>query len=412
MGQSQMSPTSANTIENPTVTRLASIDIFRGLTMMVMIFVNDLDGVHGLPWWTHHADENIDVMTYVDMVFPFFLFIIGLSIPIAIRQRLKKNASMPSLWLHVLVRAVSLVGLGLILANAEEGSAVLMGFSANLWAVLALTGATLFLSVHTGNGRHKKLHLWLRTGGLALVAAMFILFRRRTEDGDVAWINASYLEILGLLGCTYFAVSVLYIPTRRWLLAPLAWFVALVTFSALCAAKWITFPYHLPLYFWPFGDGTMSFVAMAGVVTSKIFIGTHRWQTLRNKIAIGVAFGVLALIAGWFLTPLGISKIRDTPTWGLYSVGAAVLIFTALYWLCDVKMKTTWAFFVRPAGANTLLTYLLPDFYYFVAGLIGFSYFSEHLNSGWHGVLRSAIFTALVLALAAIFTRKKIRLQL
>src|SRR5580658_10272206 len=80
--------------------RLASIDIFRGLTMVVMIFVNDLDSVRGLPWWTHHAPAMVNVMTYVDMVFPFFLFAVGLSLPLAIKARLKKNPSELALWLH------------------------------------------------------------------------------------------------------------------------------------------------------------------------------------------------------------------------------------------------------------------------------------------------------------------------
>ena len=53
--------------------RIISIDIFRGLTMAVMIFVNDLSSVRGLPWWTYHAPARVDVMTYVDMVFPFFV---------------------------------------------------------------------------------------------------------------------------------------------------------------------------------------------------------------------------------------------------------------------------------------------------------------------------------------------------
>jgi len=83
--------------------RLASIDIFRGLTMVVMIFVNDLASVRGLPWWNYHMKATIDAMTYVDMVYPFFLFIVGLSIPLAIRQRMKKNPSLPSLCLHAFI---------------------------------------------------------------------------------------------------------------------------------------------------------------------------------------------------------------------------------------------------------------------------------------------------------------------
>ena len=109
--------------------RLASIDIFRGLTMVVMIFVNELSGVHGLPWWTYHAPAKVDAMTYVDMVYPFFLFAVGLSMPLAIKARLKKNASLVALWLHVVLRSAGLIVLGLILANAERGDPARMGLN-------------------------------------------------------------------------------------------------------------------------------------------------------------------------------------------------------------------------------------------------------------------------------------------
>jgi heparan-alpha-glucosaminide N-acetyltransferase len=393
-------------------TRLASIDIFRGLTMVVMIFVNDLASVRGLPWWTHHMKANVDAMTYVDMVFPFFLFIVGLSLPLAIRQRWKKRPSVPALWGHVVIRSVSLVVLGLILANAEGGAKALMGINTNLWAILALLGAALFLSVYDEQGRHAKLHFWLRVFGLALVVAMFAIFRRVAPDGRVAWIDVSYVEILGLIGFSYLAVSILYIPTRRWLWAPLAWFVVLVALNVLCAAKWITFEQRVSLFLWPFGNGAMPCITMAGVVTSVIFLGEHRWRTLRQRIFLGVGFGISTMVAGWLLTPLGISKIRATPTWSLYSVGAAVLVFTALYWVCDVKKKTGWAFFARPAGANTLLTYLLPDFYYFIVSWVGFSYFEAHFNHGWPGVVRSVVFTGFILVVAAILTRLRVRLRL
>src|ERR1700689_2361356 len=124
--------------------RVASIDIFRGLTVLVMIFVNDLSSVHGLPWWTYHAHAEQDAMTYVDMVFPFFLFIVGMSMPLAVSQRLKKNSSLASLWLHVLSRSAGLVVLGLILANAEKGDPARMGLNPNAWALLGLAGGVLF----------------------------------------------------------------------------------------------------------------------------------------------------------------------------------------------------------------------------------------------------------------------------
>ena len=57
-------------------TRLLSIDVLRGLTILVMMFVNDLEGVRGAPAWMKHVQPSTaDGMTFVDVVFPAFLFI-------------------------------------------------------------------------------------------------------------------------------------------------------------------------------------------------------------------------------------------------------------------------------------------------------------------------------------------------
>ncbi|MBB5342958.1 DUF5009 domain-containing protein [Tunturibacter empetritectus] len=411
-----------STIELPLTTatssarasRVASIDIFRGLTMTLMIFVNELAEVKGLPWWNYHAPAKVDAMTYVDMVFPAFLFILGMTIPIALEHRIRKNPSLPALWLHVILRTIALIVLGLILANAELGSRSLMGIDPMLWTILALIGAVLYWNVYNRSERHKTLFRILRFSGLALMIAMFVIFRRAMPDGHAAWISTSYPEILGLLGYTYLAVSILYIATRRWRWAPLAWFIAMTALCIASTAKWIPFPGHTPLYLWPFGNGAMASIALAGVVTSGIFVDSRglRSTTLRQKSIAAISFGSITLLGGWLLTPLGISKIRATPTWCLYSIGCSVLLFTLLYWVCDIKRAVRWAAFTRPAGENTLLTYLLPDFYFFIASACGFTYFAAHANSGFAGVLRCLIFTALILALASLLTKWKLRLQI
>ncbi|MGD0913210.1 MAG: DUF5009 domain-containing protein, partial [Terracidiphilus sp.] len=249
-------------VERQSATRLASIDIFRGLTMTLMIYVNEQSGVSGLPWWNYHMKANIDAMTYVDMVFPFFLFIVGLSLPIAIASRLRRNPSLPALWGHVALRTASLMVLGLILANADDGDASQMIIRPAVWAILALLGAALFLndygkSSRDSANRYARLFTGLRIFGLVLVVAMFAIFRHTPIDGQATWIQIGYPEILGLIGYTYFAVAILYIPTRRWLWAPLAWFVALMAFNALTTARWITFDRHLPYYLFPFSNGAM-----------------------------------------------------------------------------------------------------------------------------------------------------------
>jgi predicted acyltransferase len=399
-----------DSLQKASSTRIVSIDIFRGLTMAVMIFVNELADVHGLPRWTYHMPAKVDAMTYVDMVYPFFLFIVGLSLPLAVRHRLKKDSSVLALWMHIIVRSFSLVVLGLILANAEKGNRALMHLNPNAWAVLALLGGVLFWNLYPGLDSRSAIVRTLRTVGLVLMVAMFAIFRRTMHTGQVAWIDPSYPEILGLIGFTYFAVSLLYIPFRRWLWAPLGSFIILVAFNCACVAKLI--PFHWPIYFWPFDNGAMASLTMAGIVVSTIFLGQHRWQTHRQKTILAVIFGVACLVAGWLLTPLGISKIRATPTWALYCVGAATLCFALLHWICDVKKRSRWAGFVHSAGSNTLMTYLLPDFYAFLLPLLGLVYIEAHFSSGWPGVVKSVVFTGFILAVSAVLTRLKVRMQL
>jgi predicted acyltransferase len=391
--------------------RVVSIDIFRGLTMAVMIFVNQLSSVQDLPWWTYHAHAQENVMTYVDMVFPFFLFIVGMSMPLSIAQRLKRNASLSALWLHVLLRVLWLLVLGLILANAERCAPARMPISGSTWAVLALLCAGLYLNVYPKSDRFPAYSRVLRFTGLFGVIALLAIFRRITPDGRTAWIDFSYPEILGLIAISYLAVAILYIPTRRWVWMPPVWFILLVSLCVFTTAKIVVIPHRISLYIWPFGNGAMACIIMAGVITSSIFISAGSRHAPRRVMAIAACFGLLMLAAGRVLTPLGISKIRATPTWSLYCIGAAVLMFAVLYWVCDIKQWTGWAFFVRPAGENTLTTYLVPDLWFFLSISLGITFLDTHLVAGWPGVAKTFAFTFVILGVAWALTKSKVRLQ-
>ena len=246
--------------------RVVSIDIFRGLTIAVMIFVNELAEVRGLPWWTYHAHANQDVMTYVDMVFPFFLFIVGMSMPLSVAQRLKRNASLASLWMHVILRSVSLLGVGLILANAEKADPARMKINGSLWGLLGLIAAGLYLNVYPKSERGQQLRRILRPVGLAGVLILFAIFRRTAHDGQAAWIDFSYPEILGLIGFAYFSAALLYIPTRRWRWAAPAWLALLLVLNMCSSAKLIRTPNE---YLWPFGNGSHTTLVLGGILTAQ-----------------------------------------------------------------------------------------------------------------------------------------------
>jgi len=404
-------PTSGHD-ESAFAPRIVSIDVFRGITIAVMIFVNALADVKGLPWWTYHAHVQEDRMTYVDMVFPFFLFIVGMSLPLSVARRFKRSSSVAGLWVHVLLRSFGLLVLGLLLANADFADEARMRMTGSIWALLGLVSAALYLNVYPNSKRFPRYPLLLRTLGIVGVVADFALFRRVTGDGQVAWIDFSYPEILGLIGLSYLAVAILYIPTRSWKWAPFAWFGVLVSLNAISSAHFLQFPTRLPLYIWPFGNGAMTSVIMAGVITTYIFLGREERPTKNRAMIRAVLFGALMMLVGRVLTPLGISKIRATPTWALYSAGSAILLFTLLYWICDIRNQTAWAALFRKAGSNGLLTYLLPDIWYFLTVILGLTYLDTHWPLGWEAVVKTVIFTLCILVLASGFTKAKVRLQL
>ena len=74
----QSSPKSAKKVESKPalIQRVTSIDILRALTMVLMIFVNDLWSLKNIPVWLEHVERGVDGIGLADVVFPAFLFII------------------------------------------------------------------------------------------------------------------------------------------------------------------------------------------------------------------------------------------------------------------------------------------------------------------------------------------------
>lgn len=376
--------------------------------MLVMIFVNDVSGVKGLPWWTYHMPSGKNGMTYVDVVFPAFLFIVGLSIPLAVRKRLEHGDSMPRLWAHILMRSVSLVVLGLVLANAEGADAAAIGLRPGVWPLLALLGAILFWLVYPARPAKKIVFGVLKYGGLALLVGMLAIFRRKTPGGE-AWLDFSYWEILGLIGKAYLAACILYVPFRKNMWALAIWFVVL---NGLNVATRLGLPApgsFVPHGLWVFDSGEHPSIVMAGILTSLLFVDDRLAKTFRDKAGWALGFAAVLFVSGRALQFLGLQKNAATPSWCLYSCGIAVVLFLGIYWLADVRHWYRWAAFVRPAGANTLLTYLLPDLYYF--SMVALAVTLPRL-SGWVGVVRSLVFTGCILGVSYLLTRRKIRMQL
>lgn len=393
----------------PSTPRIESVDLLRGLTMLVMIFVNDAAGVPGLPWWNYHMPPGVNGMTYVDVVFPAFLFLVGMSIPLAIEKRLTLGDSTLQLWRHIFLRALGLVTIGYLIAHFHRVDPTLTGLPAGLWGSLGLLGAIAFWAVYPRDSKHPRLLAALKWAGLALLLLMFALFRRTTKTGDVAWLSFGYPEILGLIGRSYFAACLLYFPLRKRLWWPPTLLALLTAMNVAGKLGWLAFLKPIPYWLWPFDRGELPSIVVAGIVASMLCLDPRLAPAWSARLRRGAIYTALLAAAGLALLSFGVSKGKATPSWCLLSCAITMALFLALYWLVDVKGIRRWALPLKPAGSNTLLTYLLPDLFYFACGL---SVTTTLFGPAWPGAAGALLFTAAMLAASAALTRLGLRLQL
>ncbi|MEI3469394.1 MAG: hypothetical protein V8Q76_12175 [Bacteroides intestinalis] len=85
-------------------------------------------------------------------------------------------------------------------------------------------------------------------------------------------------------------------------------------------------------------------------------------------------------------------------------------MFGLFYWLTDVKGKTPWFDIIKPAGTATLTCYIIPYIWYAAQQLLGWHY-PELLNAGAPGLLRSLIFSLIIVQLTGLLVKAKIKLK-
>ena len=390
--------------------RLLSLDIFRGLTIFTMVFVNDLAGVQGLPYWMGHAPADGDYMTFVDVVFPAFLFIVGMSIPFAISSRVTKGQSAFEIWKHILIRTVGLIVLGVFMVNAGEMNREANLIPASWWNVLLYVSAILIWNRYPKSEDWKQyLYRGLQVVGIITLIILSQLFRKGEGD-TLGGMTTSWWGILGLIGWAYFLSMLVYWCFKNNLPAMIGALALFILIALGLKNESMELPAFLSwLKGWS-GHFSHATLTLGGIVLSMLFFEYSPTKESYSRIRWMLIIGIFFLIGGYFLRPLyGIGKIGATPTWVLYSAAICCFIFPLVYWLADLKGISRWANFLKPAGINPLLTYILPFIFY---AIFGFSYLPEYFNEGILGVARSIGFSLFILAIAAMLTRWNVKMHL
>ena len=388
--------------------RILSIDAFRGLTILVMVFVNQLAGVSGVPQWARHMKADADAMSFVDVVFPAFLFIVGMSIPFALNQRQARGDDGAALQRHVLGRSLGLIVLGLFMVNAEDGfNPAAMPFNIGWWSLGLYLCTYLIWGVY-GSAATGGRNTWRAVGVLGLLVLSCAW--RGGPDGK-AWMTHQWWGILGLIGWSYLISASAYLAGRARVALLLAATAACIAFYALCHA--------FPAAAWPnWADLTdcgglvcETSLTLLGVVTSLVFFARPDERAPLRRFGQAAALATACIVAGALLRPAyTISKIYASPTWCLYSAAICIALFAGLYTLVDLLGHARWTRWLAPVAAQPLVAYLIP---FVVVGIedalhVGLP---DALNQGVAGVGFSVVFALFVLGATALVIRK-VRLQL
>ena len=305
-------------------TRLMSLDLFRGATIAGMILVNNAGDELTTYWPLKHAEWN--GWTPTDLVFPFFLFIVGVSMTFSFSSRMKRGASRRDLLLHVLWRGAALFAIGLFL---------------------------------NGFPNHYQLASWRVYGVLQRIAICYVISSILVLWSDRrGWIVAVIGCLAGYWVLMHFVpVPGFGVPTHDMpLLDPdrniAAWLDRKLLFGHLYEGT------RDP-------EGVLS--TIPALATSLLGVLTGEWLRSRRSAqakALGMALaGVIGVVTGqifniWF----PINKKLWTSSYVLFTAGLALLCLALCYWILDIKQRRN--YWTKPFlifGMNAIAAYVFAE---------------------------------------------------
>ena len=392
--------------------RLTSLDVFRGLVILVMTFVNFLSPVKNIPGWAKHMPETVDGFTFVDVVFPGFLFIVGVAIPLALQRRLDRGEAIHKIIGSILVRTAGLLFVGVVMVNKGLYSGDVATLNRPLWYWLAMSSIVLFW-IHcppNASPLRKRVIRTLQIAGAITLVILLILFRGKDGAGRTVWMQHSWWGILGMIGWGYLICSLCWLALRRntaALLGIAGMMLALYVGGRHGALDWLG-------SIMKFVNVGIMFGSNAAIVMLGVVVGNLLFDPVPKpmaKLRSMFLFGVALSLTGTVLRPLhGFNKSAHTESYSLVTAGICCTLFALVFYLVEVKRWQRWGTHLIPIGQNALFAYVIP-------GILGNSFImfggTAYLSdNGSAGAWSAALLTAVVMGLTWTLSRANIFLKL
>lgn len=299
--------------------RILSIDVFRGITMFLLIgeftglmgllTPQSLEGtlIYSLGEQFHHHPWN--GLRFWDLIQPYFMFIVGLSLPFAVLNRKKKGENDKQILQHTLRRSAKLLFLGWALYCIGPGEITF--YFQNVLAQIAVTYLIAYLVMNKSITFQIVLSFTL----LALTEAVYRLFS--VEGFDEPFVNQKNFGFW--LDLQYGGES-----SGGW-----------ASINAIPTAA------H----------------TIWGVLIGKLLMGE---KSLKTKLKTMVFIGLALIMVGYLMDPITpIIKRISTSSFVIVSGGWSILTLAFLFWIIDfLRLKGKWTLFFSVVGMNSLFIYL------------------------------------------------------
>ena len=380
--------------------RIGSIDSFRGLTMFLMIWVNDFGSLNNIPKWLQHALNNEDYLGFSDLIFPWFLFAMGLSIPFSIKNRLNKNESNFRIIRHITFRSIALITMGLFHMNMEMFNHEESIIQKPIFVILATVS---FFMIWIDYSRFKlKGDLYKKlfpiVGMMILLILLFIYIGKDYNNYPIRF-GIHWWGILGLIGWVYLIVAFGYLIFKGSMYYLIIAFILSFGINVMKTGILSSIP-AIGLQSFTYGGVIVSLVLMKDKRSSKIV-------SLKIILLLGIVSFILGIIFHKFFI---ISKISGTPTWVLLSLSSAFLFYAFIFWLVDICGHIGWYKTINVAGSATLTCYLVPYFYYNFLYIFEFQY-PVFFVTGYFGLLKSIAYSFIIISFTKLMVKNNIQIK-
>ena len=323
--------------------RLVSLDLFRGATIAFMIVVNSQTNEEAY-WPLRHANWN--GWTPTDLVFPFFLFIVGVSLVLSFEARLAQGCSKSTLMLRAVRRSAILFAIGLALNGLGSLSLEHWRIPGVLQRIAVAYCAAAAITLYSGTRAR-----------VAWIAALLVGY----------WIVMRFVPVPG------FGLPGRDIP----LLHPDANLAAYLDRKLMLGHLWERT--RDP-------EGVLS--TFPAIATALCGVLTGEWlrseRAPRQKASGMLLVGMAAIVAGelwgiWF----PINKKLWTSSYVVFTAGCALVCLAMCYWLIDIKLHRGW--WTRPFlifGSNAITAYVISELLGRIPELEGIRFLSPPRATG------------------------------